>query len=206
MKNRHLILCLGAVLAFSLAVPALGSSLSLRLNGVSNVKVKVKKAQAVLTGAHGVASAAMSTAADAQDRAGAAQIAANAAKSATAGAQDTAEAATVKVESAESATAAANDKANAARGKAVEGRAIAKEKIIGAEQMSQPGAGDNVKTAVVECPEESFVTGGGYVIEGEPAVPRVNEPEGQGWAVEAVGAPGKPNGYLLKAWALCTFR
>jgi hypothetical protein len=182
MNRRYLVLGLSAVLALSLAVPALGGPSSPIASISGSAKKVAKKALTKANGAQATADQALSNANSANTLANTANDTAKGAQTAAAAAQA----------SADAANANANTRFNDT------------STFTGTESAND---GNSPKQAVADCGTGTTVTGGGYDIGGTDNADEAVVSEstyGDEWVVNAQEIDGtSPGNWSLTARAIC---
>jgi multidrug efflux pump subunit AcrA (membrane-fusion protein) len=184
MKKRLLVLGLSAVLAVSLAVPALGGPSNPIAHASASAKSIAKKALKKSKKAIKKAKQAQATADGAQTSADQAQTTADAAQTAAEGAQTT---------------------ADAAQASANQAQATADSKLDNLEFVAGNGTANNAtqfKTDIAVCPGNKTPTGGGIVVAGDiSAQARVSSQYFAGWV--ASGSNPAATNWSVQATVEC---
>lgn len=196
MSRRYLVFGLSAVLALSLAVPALGGPSNPIASTSASAKSIALKALRVAKNARRKANNAQSTANNAQSTA-------NSAKTDAANAQTSAEGAQATADSAAAAASAAQASANSAN-------ANANSRLISTNLVAGPTSANNgtsPKSDLVLCAAGDRATGGGYIIGGTDSDDEAVDASfsyGDSWFISAQELQGTtPGNWTLQVYVQC---
>jgi multidrug efflux pump subunit AcrA (membrane-fusion protein) len=205
MKKRLLVLGLSALLALSLAVPALGGPSNPIAHSAASAKSIAKKALKKSKKALKKSKKAITKANDAQATADNAQTSANQAQNSADAAQASANQAQTTAEGAQTAAEGAQASADAAQASANQAQATANSKLDNLEFVAGNGTASNTsspKTDIAVCPGNKAPSGGGFVIGGDlNAQARVSSQYFAGWV--ASGSNPVAANWSIQATAEC---
>jgi multidrug efflux pump subunit AcrA (membrane-fusion protein) len=207
MKKRLLVLGLSALLALSLAVPALGGPSNPIAHSAASAKSIAKKALKKSKKALKKAKKAQAAADDAQTTADNAQASANQAQNTADAAQASANQAQTTAEGAQTSANQAQASADAAQASANQAQATANSKLDNLEFVvgnTTANDSNSPKTSIAVCPGNKVPSGGGFIIAGDSeAAARTSSQYFAGWVANAGETTPTAGNWSVTATAEC---